>query len=235
MKGLQKLIRQLESLQKGWLAAHRWPELEEEAHLMAAYLHTYDKKKHTLTLDHPPRTLSVDPRKTARQKMAELYAAVKKHKLSLPRLEKAIYQKKEEIALFEERPALTPVPQVAVKKEPYHTLYSKSGLKMLVGKNAASNELITFRLARGNDLWLHAAHEKGAHIIVCLPKGHPCDEETLQEALKLALKHSKAAKRGEAEVVVALKKFVKKPSRGSQGQAQVAHPKFYKVTTRPLL
>lgn len=233
MKGFRKLFRQLSSLRKGLEAASRWPDIEQEAFLMNAYLPTYDKKGHFMLVEEADGTLrkiDIDPRKTAQKRVHELYAAVKKHKLSLVKLEKALFQKMEEIATFEEGINVQPLPlPPGVKKDPYHIFYSSTGVKILVGKNAVGNEEVTFKLARGNDLWLHAAHEKGAHVVVALPKDGLCDADTLDYALQLAVKHSQAAKKGEAEVVTSLKKWVKKPPQSAKGQVQVAHPKLYWV------
>lgn len=234
MKGLEKLIRQLQSLQKGYVAALRWPEIENEAHLLQAYIHTFNPKLHILTVEDwnhegSKREIKIDPRKSPQLKINELHNAVKRHKASLIRLIRQINEKKEAIANFIEIKTIEPVSQIRKKKEPYLSFTSETGLTILVGKNAPGNDIVTFRLAHGNDLWMHAAHEKGAHVIVRLPKGSICDDKTFNEALQLALKHSQADKKGEAEVVVALKKFVSKPPKGKPGQAQVAKPRLYKV------
>lgn len=232
MKKFQKLIRQLDSLQQGYKAALHWKEIEDQAHLIAAFMHTYDAKKHTLQVidwDGNEKTISIDPRKTPQIRMKELHAAVKKHQASLIRLERQIKEKESAIANFVEEEAA--VPQVSLRRviEPFHKYMTEQKVIILVGKNSRGNDEVTFKLARGNDLWMHAAHEKGAHVVVRLQKGKELDTESFEDALQLALKHSQAVKKGEAEVVVALKKQVSKPAKGKSGQAQVAQPQFYKV------
>lgn len=230
-KQYKKLCRQLASLEKGVVAASRWPLLNEEAHLMTAYLHTYNKKAHILTLPDgddstQTRIVKIDPRKTPQKRIQELYAAVKKHKASLIRLERQIAEKKALIANFETIPqASQPLPSPH-KKEPYLKFVNSQGKTLLVGKNAKGNDLITFHLARGNDLWFHAAHEKGAHVVVKLARGEICDPETLEDALQLALKHSKTCYKGEAEIVWAIRKQVSRPPRAQPGQVQVAQPRY---------
>ena len=141
MKGFRKLFRQLSSLKKGFEAASRWPEIEMQAHLMTAYLHTYDSKGHFMQVEDVEgnlRKIDIDPRKSAQIRIQELYAAVKKHKLSVSKLEKAIFQKMVDIATFEEGKNSQPPPIApGTKREPFFTFYSKSGKKILVGKALA--------------------------------------------------------------------------------------------------
>lgn len=233
MKPFPKLLRQLQSLEKGFAAASRWPEIEQEAFMMAAHLHTYDAKSHILRVNDwntgAERLIHIDPRKTPQKRIQELHAAVRKHKASLVRLEKEIAAKKHAIAHFEIAPPKPqPLPSTK-KKEPFYTYVNEQKVTILVGKNAAGNELVTFHLAHGNDMWLHAAHEKGAHVIIKLGKGRPCDPETLADAFQLALKHSQAKDKGSAEIVYTLQKQVKRPSRGKTGQVQISHPLYAHV------
>ncbi len=63
---------------------------------------------------------------------------------------------------------------------------SRDGLRILVGRTAAANEVVTFRLARGNDVWLHARDAPGPHVLLMLPKGAEVPQESLLDAATLA-------------------------------------------------
>lgn len=86
-----------------------------------------------------------------------------------------------------------------------------AGWEILVGKSAAGNDYLTTKLARPEDLWLHAEGMPGSHVIVRNPKRREIAPEILMRAASLAAYFSKG--RGSAKVPVAYTsaKFVKKP------------------------
>jgi len=84
---------------------------------------------------------------------------------------------------------------------PYRLFRSLAGVAILVGRGAADNDALTVRVARGNDLWLHARGVDGAHVVARLPKGQGPDQETLLDAAHLAAHFSDA--RGAPDVDVA--------------------------------
>ena len=95
---------------------------------------------------------------------------------------------------------------------------SKDGWEIYVGKNNLQNDFLTFKLASGNDTWLHAKNIQGSHIII-KNKGSkqslPLD--TLIQAANLAAYFSKAKKDNKVLVDYTLKKHVKKPKNAKPG------------------
>jgi predicted ribosome quality control (RQC) complex YloA/Tae2 family protein len=95
---------------------------------------------------------------------------------------------------------------------------SKDGWEIYLGKNNLQNDFLTFKLASGNDTWLHAKNIQGSHIIV-KNKGSkqslPLD--TLIQAANLAAYFSKAKKDNKVLVDYTLKKHVKKPKNAKPG------------------
>jgi predicted ribosome quality control (RQC) complex YloA/Tae2 family protein len=59
------------------------------------------------------------------------------------------------------------------------------GMEILVGRSAAQNDLVTFSLAAGDDIWLHAREIPGAHVII-KSGGRPPAPGTLRQAAELA-------------------------------------------------
>src|SRR5229473_3779839 len=49
---------------------------------------------------------------------------------------------------------------------PYRTFRSASGARILVGRSARDNDALTLRVARGNDVWLHARGVQGSHVVI---------------------------------------------------------------------
>lgn len=107
-------------------------------------------------------------------------------------------------------------------KLPYHEYWSASGAKIWVGKKAADNDKVTFSLANGNDYWLHASGVPGSHVIIKCKSGEVLDDETLKDALQLALAHSKAQKLGESEIIFTQCKYVSRSGKGAPGKVQVS-------------
>jgi predicted ribosome quality control (RQC) complex YloA/Tae2 family protein len=102
----------------------------------------------------------------------------------------------------------------------------------LVGRGADRNDELTFQVARGNDLWLHARDVPGAHVVVPLA-GRPIDEETLVDAALLAAHHSNARGEPQVDVSYTLRKQVRKPPRTRPGLVTLSGAKTLRVRVDP--
>jgi len=116
---------------------------------------------------------------------------------------------------------------------PYRLFRSAAGLPILVGKGAAENDQLTVRVAKGNDLWLHARGRSGAHVVLRLPKGRAPDQESLLDAAHLAAHFSDA--RGEAapEVVYTRVKHVRKVKGAAPGAVTYSQEKGIALRVEP--
>jgi predicted ribosome quality control (RQC) complex YloA/Tae2 family protein len=124
---------------------------------------------------------------------------------------------------------LRPTPTAATKgagptaRIPYREFRSAAGQRLWVGKNARDNDALTFRVARGNDLWLHARGQTGSHVVVPgVGPGGP-DGETLLDAATLAAHFSAARNEPFTEVAATRRKYVHKP-KGACGWSPSASP-----------
>jgi predicted ribosome quality control (RQC) complex YloA/Tae2 family protein len=111
---------------------------------------------------------------------------------------------------------------------------SKDGWEIYVGKNNLQNDFLTFKLASGNDTWLHAKNIHGSHIIIknkgskqSLPLG------TLIQAANLAAHFSKAKKENKILVDYTLKKHVKKPKNAKPGMVIYSQEKSLWIKIDP--
>lgn len=102
----------------------------------------------------------------------------------------------------------------------YREYLSISGIKIWVGRQAKMNEILTFKLARGNDVWLHVQDFPGAHVIIHPLSNQTIDQATLQEAMQLALYYSQVKEGG--EVCYTQKKYVTRLKKGTLGQVQIS-------------
>ncbi|MGZ3689465.1 MAG: NFACT RNA binding domain-containing protein, partial [Bdellovibrionota bacterium] len=90
------------------------------------------------------------------------------------------------------------------------TFSSKDGWPILVGRSKDENLELTFKHARGNDLWLHVRGRPGAHTVVPVPSGKSVPLETLLDAALLTLYYSGGESWGKTEVDYTFKKHVKR-------------------------
>ncbi|HZZ86279.1 MAG TPA: NFACT RNA binding domain-containing protein [Anaeromyxobacteraceae bacterium] len=118
---------------------------------------------------------------------------------------------------------------------PPHRLFrSLSGAEILVGRGAADNDRLTLRIARGNDLWLHARGQKGAHVVVRLPgKGAGPDQETLLDAAHLAAHFSDARGEPLVEVTYTRAKYVRKAKGSPPGAVTYSQDRTLNLRIEP--
>ncbi len=122
-------------------------------------------------------------------------------------------------------------PQADEPSPPYASYVSSGGIEIRVGRGAAHNDRLTFRHSRPEDVWLHARHAAGAHVVLRWARRENPPRADLEEAATLAAVHSKA--RGSAVVPVdwTRRKWVRKPRRAPRGA--VALERVRTVFVRP--
>ena len=93
---------------------------------------------------------------------------------------------------------------------------------ILQGRDAESNDHLTFIIADQEDYWLHAKGYPGSHVVIRL-NGKIPDSRLIYKAAEIAAKNSAAAKANldEIQVVYCKRKFVTKKSGMNTGQVAV--------------
>lgn len=120
------------------------------------------------------------------------------------------------------------------KGRPYRTLVI-AGWEVLVGRAAADNDALTFRIAAPRDTWLHVAGgTPGSHVVVRNPAGAVVPREVLEQAAQLAAWYSKARAAKRVEVHVCRVADVSKPRGAPAGRVQIKNFKKLKVMPAPL-
>ncbi|MFZ5644462.1 MAG: Rqc2 family fibronectin-binding protein [Bacillota bacterium] len=109
----------------------------------------------------------------------------------------------------------------AVKKrgqdQPRPSFYiSSQGFNILVGKNNRQNDFLTMKMAREEDIWLHAREIPGSHVII-KTGGKNVPPQTLEEAASLAALFSRAGQSHKVPVDYTLRKYVNKPKGAKPG------------------
>ncbi|MCM2278798.1 MAG: NFACT RNA binding domain-containing protein [Oligoflexia bacterium] len=87
---------------------------------------------------------------------------------------------------------------------------SQDGWAIWVGRSKDENLELTFKHARGNDLWMHVRGRPGAHAVIPVQPGKSVPLETLLDAAALTVYYSGGEKWGKTEVDYTLKKHVKR-------------------------
>jgi predicted ribosome quality control (RQC) complex YloA/Tae2 family protein len=100
---------------------------------------------------------------------------------------------------------------------PYRSFRSSGGLEIRVGRGARHNDDLTFRHSAPGDVWLHARHTAGAHVVLRWPGDGAPPARDLREAATLAALHSKARTSGSVPVDWTYRKHVRKPRGASPG------------------
>ena len=118
----------------------------------------------------------------------------------------------------EKRPAaLRDVPQRLLPRR----YRSRDGLEIWVGRSDEGNDLLSTRLARGNDLFFHLDGAPGSHVVLRTEGRNDPPSESLLDACELAVNFSKFKNARSADVHIVPIKQVKKPKGAKKGLVYV--------------
>jgi len=101
-------------------------------------------------------------------------------------------------------------------KPPFRTFRTPQG-DVWVGRGAAKNDELTFRVAKPYHLWLHVRGTPGAHVVVPVARDRSVPSELLVDAAHLAVHFSDAKGERTVEVSYVPRKFVRKPRGAAPG------------------
>ena len=114
----------------------------------------------------------------------------------------------------------TPAASKTVTELPFK-VFEDRGFTILVGRNAANNDLLTQKYAHKDDLWLHAKDVTGSHVVIRHRAGQPVPEPVVEHAAQLAGWYSRRQHDTLCPVTVTPKKYVRKPKGALPGQVVV--------------
>ena len=108
--------------------------------------------------------------------------------------------------------------------------YAVDGYKVLVGKNNLQNERITFKIAQGGDIWMHAKDAHGSHLII-ICSGEEVPEKTLAVCAEIAAYYSQSAQADKVTVDYTRRKRVKRHPSGKP--ALVVYTEYKSLSVKP--
>ena len=193
--------------------------------------------------DNPSESLlriELDPRESPLRNAQAYYIRYNKQKRAQQNLQTQLVKLDEEIAYLESvqlmlEQAMTTLETREIEQELVIGGYlAKSGNKkkpqsvtppltillgknssITIGKNNRQNDLVTFKYAHSDDLWLHTKDIPGSHVI--LRSLSVPDEGTLALAARVAAYFSKARQSSNVPVDYTLRRYVKKPNGAKPG------------------
>jgi predicted ribosome quality control (RQC) complex YloA/Tae2 family protein len=163
------------------------------------------------------------------QKNAEVYyRKAKNQQIELERIEKSLMAKETEILRLQEKlESIESTDDLKVIKRiqselnkeqapgkqiaslPYHE-FIVEGFKILVGRNAENNDVLTFKMSYKEDLWLHAKDVSGSHVLIKYQAGKKFPKHVIERAAQLAAYNSKRKNETLCPVIVTPRKYVRK-------------------------
>ena len=115
------------------------------------------------------------------------------------------------------------------KELPPLSFMTSGGFAVKVGRNNLSNDKLTFKTAKGNDIWFHTKEVHGSHTVL-LTNGQHVDNEDLIEAAGICAYYSKARESDNVAVDYCCIKFVKRQPGGIPGRVFYTDYKTIYVT-----
>lgn len=117
------------------------------------------------------------------------------------------------------------------KGRPYRTV-DVDGWEVLVGRSASDNDYLSFKVAKGRDIWLHVAGgSPGSHVVIRNPENGEVPREVVEQAAQLAAWYSKSRNASRVEVHVCRAADVSKPKGLPPGKVQIR--RFTRVKVVP--
>jgi len=186
------------------------------------------------------------------QKNAEVfYRKAKNQQIEINKLKDAITQKEREILRLKEwigfcertdelkelrkimeDAGLDKKQQGQVENLPFHEFEFK-GYKILVGRNAESNDKLTLKYSYKDDLWLHAKDVAGSHVLVKYQSGKIFPKDVIEYAAGLAAYNSKRKNESLCPVAFTQKKYVRKRKGDPAGMVVVEREEVILVEPKP--
>lgn len=214
---------------------------EEIANIIMANLHQIPANKNMVDLfdfyQNKNIKIKLKPLLSPQKNAEQYYRKAKNQKLETNKLKDNLANKNKELetlnnnldiirgtqdltALRQYNKANPPEKKQQTKAVPYKKFHFQ-GYDILVGKHAAANDELTLKVARKEDLWLHARDVSGSHVVVRNQGNKNFPSNVIELAASLAAFYSKRKNDTLCPVIYTYKKYVRKPKSALPGQVIV--------------
>jgi predicted ribosome quality control (RQC) complex YloA/Tae2 family protein len=103
------------------------------------------------------------------------------------------------------------------------------GFTLYVGKNAKSNDELTMKFAKPNDLWFHARGAEGSHSVLKCDKIGNIPKEIIEKSAQITAYYSKARNSKYTPVCYTYRKYVHKPKGANPGTVTITREEVIMV------
>lgn len=225
---IRNLDRRIERLKKKLLKDEEIEEYRIAGEMILTNITKIKKGVHHINLFNPyiekEVEIKLDPRKTPQENAQAYFSRYKKLKRGQPKVKHRIERFKKEIenikaGIFEIPDTTSKSAGKKEKPPPFRTFNLISSSVVYVGKNARSNQELTFKFARPNDYFFHIRGYEGSHTILKakVPKGQRPKKEDINIAASIAAHFSKAKNQKNVAVSYTQRKYLKKNKKGKLG------------------
>ncbi len=252
-EGIRRCQKKLRQLSTGLAEAEKADRHRYEGELLKGALHRVRTGMSEVKILDPADpeqaeiTLSLDPALSPPKNLERFFKRYKKAQAAQAAIQVQMEKTKKELEGLERNRsvlseggtiAMEGKPPVPTRREKSKrtgppTFLSADGWTLIVGRNHRENEEVTFRIAKGNDLWFHARGVPGSHLIVRMERGKEIPYQTLLDAATLALHFSDARKAGKGDVVYTQRKYVQKPKGAKPGAVLVSQERNLYIEIEP--
>lgn len=242
------LERRLSDILKAQEAASEAADLRNKADVLMAYQYQVPANASKVELtDFQDETfnLALDSKLSAVANAEQMYARAKKR---LARAEQGLSRKvdlekdlAELVALMDSLEDLpekqlkvvfethVPKDKKQVRMQPGIRYSGPDNYSVIVGRNSKENDIVTFKIGRSRDVWLHVQGYTGSHVIIqAANKEVPYN--VILFAAQLAAAHSKAGQSDNVPVDYTVRKNVWKPKGAPAGAVHYTQQKTVYVT-----
>ncbi|TMI72433.1 MAG: fibronectin-binding domain-containing protein [Bacillati bacterium ANGP1] len=242
---LERVERTAAEVQRAVEEAERTGKLRQHGELLLAYASQIPPRVPHVTLpgfDGAPVTIDLDPTLSAVENAQRLFKRYGRVRSARPALEARLRAAADERAylesaralieqalssddLFDLRRELADEGYVRARKTPARPsatpgprrfVLADGTTTVLVGRTNHENDVLTFKVASPDDIWLHARGTPGAHAILKSGAANP-SEETIQQAAAIAAYFSKARGAAQTAVDYTRRRYVRKPRGAKPG------------------
>lgn len=224
----RNLTRKIKRLQSKLLVEKEIEALKRAGELILSNIASLKKGSTELNMRDPYtntlRAIKLDASMTPQENAQNYFKQYKKAKRGQPILKKKIEELQSHLKNCEDTVIVPQGGSVGrvrdrQKTQPFRVFPLTSGAIVYVGKNARSNDELTFSFARPNDYFFHVRGYEGAHVIlrVNIPKGQRPRREDLENAGAIAAYFSKARTQRNVAVSYTQRKYLKKAKKGKVG------------------
>jgi predicted ribosome quality control (RQC) complex YloA/Tae2 family protein len=102
------------------------------------------------------------------------------------------------------------------------------GFTVYLGRDAKSNDYLTFNVADNDDIWMHVKGFPGSHSVIVVRENLP-SQEVIRKVAELTKKNSKAKVLNNISVIYCKRKFVKKTNDQKDGQVSVDYKNTHEI------